>query len=328
MDEDQTNVRWTAEDEALLARYLLGQLPEQEQSAVEQQYFNNDGYFEHVLVIEDELIDKYLQGSLSERSRQLFEQNFLVSGRRREKLQLAQALMEAVGATKVKSAGNRQSVSVWSASRTFFGSQFRLIRLAMPVAAMVLAVGVSWLAVESLRLQKRIEGVYAEKTALLRREQELQKQTAEQQARADHLAQELQQEQEQQGKLKQQLANVQKPWSPAFSFVLTPGMVRETGHTPRLAIPKDAELVRFELYVPGQDTYRSFRAALQTVEGHEVWSHSQLLLTRATSGEAVVPLLVPRPVLRQGDYLLMLEGKTARGDFEKLPSYFFSVVNR
>jgi len=328
MDEHEANVQWTAEDEALLARYLLGQLREEEQSAVEREYFNNDDYFQHFFVIEDELIDKYLLGSLSERDRQLFEQNFLISGRRREKLELAQALMEALGATAVKPAGDRQSVPGWLAVRTFFASRLPWNRWAVPAVVALLAVGVCWLAVESVRLRKRIEAVYAEKAVLLRREQELQQQTAQQQARADDLAEQLQQEKEQQVQLQQRLAKLHELGSPAFSFALTPGMVREAGHTPRLSIPKEAEVVRLELYVSGAETYPSFRAALETVEGEEVWSHSQLLSTRARSGEAVVPLFVPRRVLRQGDYLLILEGMTARGDFEKLPSYFFSVVNR
>jgi hypothetical protein len=328
MDEHEASVQWTAEDEVLLARYLLGQLPEEEQSAVEQRYFNSDGYFQHVLVVEDELIDKYLQGSLSERNRQLFEQNFLTSARRREKLELAQALMETLGTTAVKPAGKRRSVSAWLAVRSSFASQPRLIRWAVPAVVTVLAVGACWLAVESLRLRKRIEGMYAEKAVLLRREQEQQQQMAEQRARADHLAEQLRQEKKQQVQLEQQLAKVQKPASLALSFVLTPGLVREGGHTPKLLIPKEAEVVRFELHIPGEDTYPSFRAALETLEGEEVWSHSQLLLTRAASGEAVVPVLVPRRALRPGDYLLILEGMNARGDFEKLPSYFFSVVNQ
>lgn len=45
---------------------------------------------------EDELIDEYLDGSLSEQEREKFEQHFLATTERREKLSFAKALRRYV----------------------------------------------------------------------------------------------------------------------------------------------------------------------------------------------------------------------------------------
>ena len=45
-----------------MTRYLLGDLPEIEQTAVEQEYFADPEKFEEVWAVENDLVDRYVRG--------------------------------------------------------------------------------------------------------------------------------------------------------------------------------------------------------------------------------------------------------------------------
>jgi CHAT domain-containing protein len=89
--------------------YLLGALGEEDQQRVEKRMLGEDEYFERVLVAEDELVDDYLDGSLSKSERERFEKHFLIAPERRQKLRFAAALREHVKANAAPSP--RPSVS-------------------------------------------------------------------------------------------------------------------------------------------------------------------------------------------------------------------------
>src|SRR4030095_11859850 len=80
--------------EELAVRYLLGDLTDDEQVEVEDRAFADHQYMERMLAVEDDLIDNYLRGSLSERERSQFEKRFLASDHRRQKIEFARALAE------------------------------------------------------------------------------------------------------------------------------------------------------------------------------------------------------------------------------------------
>lgn len=80
-------------DNDVLRRYLLGRLEPESGERVEQRLFSTDQIFwEHLCLEEEELIDAYVAGYLSDADRERFENHFLSSDERRGKLALAQAL--------------------------------------------------------------------------------------------------------------------------------------------------------------------------------------------------------------------------------------------
>jgi anti-sigma factor RsiW len=79
-------------NEELIARYLLGDLSEQELTAVEDRAFSDRSYLEEIQSVESDLIDEYVRGELSDSERQLFETRFLTSAERRNKIEFARAL--------------------------------------------------------------------------------------------------------------------------------------------------------------------------------------------------------------------------------------------
>src|SRR5690349_10297548 len=76
----------TPEVQERLRRYLLGRLDDGAREKVEQGLLANPELFEELQVIEEELIDDYLNGSLSTGDRSQFERHFLSTKDRREQL--------------------------------------------------------------------------------------------------------------------------------------------------------------------------------------------------------------------------------------------------
>lgn len=82
----------TAIENQALKRYLLGSLDESRKTQLEQRLLNDAQLFEEVLIAEDELVDHYVAGRLSEDDKARFESHFLVTPDRVRKTQFGRAL--------------------------------------------------------------------------------------------------------------------------------------------------------------------------------------------------------------------------------------------
>lgn len=80
------------EDSALISRYLLQDVTAKEQEEIERRYFSDPEYLAVVEAVEGDLIDAYVRRELSRTQRQQFEENFLCTRARRERLKMAEAL--------------------------------------------------------------------------------------------------------------------------------------------------------------------------------------------------------------------------------------------
>jgi anti-sigma factor RsiW len=83
-------------DPKLITAYLLGELSEFEQDQLEARYFVDDALFERLLEIEDDLIDRYARGDISDRERLRLERHFLKSPARRTRVRFAEAMLRHV----------------------------------------------------------------------------------------------------------------------------------------------------------------------------------------------------------------------------------------
>lgn len=147
------------QDDRLIA-YLLGELRGKEKDSLEQQYFQDDDLFEYLRAMEDELIDRYLQGKLSAHQHRRFERYFLASPLRRERVESAKALMAAVAPAAIRATERRSWQIHWKALSWSFAC-----------AALVLVAGISWLTLRNINLQNQLA---ATSLALRQREHELQ----------------------------------------------------------------------------------------------------------------------------------------------------------
>ena len=82
--------------EQLVHQYLLGDLPEEEQLALERDYFTDPESFERIWEIENHLVDRYVRGTLNRDERTLFEQNYLASPVHRDRVKFAATLLKTI----------------------------------------------------------------------------------------------------------------------------------------------------------------------------------------------------------------------------------------
>jgi len=87
------------EDQGSIRRYLLHQLTGEEQQQIEQRLLTEDDVFEELEIAEDELIDDYLRRRLSEVDRKRFEEKFLATPGRQQKMRFSRSLSRYVRTT-------------------------------------------------------------------------------------------------------------------------------------------------------------------------------------------------------------------------------------
>jgi hypothetical protein len=190
-----------------LAAYLLGRLSPEQEDTVEIEYLGAADACDRLEAAEDELIDAYVAGRLAADDVPRFEERFLASPARRERVAFARALRTLV-AQKAERPATRRS---W---------------LLLPAAAVVpvaLAAGWSLLTVRDLRIE--VTRQHEQQAA---RERE----SAEDHARIASLEQEL---------------TRSRPTAAIVTWRLAPGFERDATTPARLTVPADAGGVRLQL---------------------------------------------------------------------------------
>jgi hypothetical protein len=106
--------------------------------------------------------------------------------------------------------------------------------------------------------------------------------------------------------------------APALSFILTSAATRGDRGTV-LEVPPGAPSIHLRLLTSAGSAHSAYRIALRTADGTPVWNGSP---------QSLDSIDLPAAQLANGDYLLSLEGKNARGAFEAIEDYAFRVVRR
>jgi len=126
----------------LLMDYLLGKLLPAEEIRIEEQYVADPQRQDELVEIEDELVDRYLEGQLSQEERKEFEARFLSSPRGRRKLELARSLIAVAAETSgTKGVPKSSAEMVLGPSRLFTRLSFRFASAAI---VLVLLLVLAW----------------------------------------------------------------------------------------------------------------------------------------------------------------------------------------
>src|ERR1044071_7639785 len=143
--------------------------------------------FEQMLIAEDELVDAYARGELSDEERGQFEKNFLTSARGRERIHFSQALAGAISDARP----GRERIKA-SPSPSFFAALWAGLTTKVRVAGVAFAglsvLAFSWLAVEHMRMRAELQGLRAEQVRLTEQSKELQRIADAERARSAELA--------------------------------------------------------------------------------------------------------------------------------------------
>jgi len=306
----------------LIVRYLLGELPEEQQIEIEDRAFQDKEYLAAITAVENDLIDEYVREELSETERRKFEARFLASAERRKRVEFAKALAKVTAKEAVpKRAEVTPAASSWRDSLEAFIRGLNPVgKFAFAAIVLLMLLGGAWLVTETLRLRSQNERQAAQ-----------QQQEAERRPSEEVTAQVSPEKQqpERSGEASPQPGETPDGTHPArkpviASLTLLPGVSRGGGEKPKLVLPENAQLVRLQIGIDPEEPYKSFTAELRTAAGHQIWTRGNLPARERRGGRAV-PLTLPANLLKPGEYELKLSGVAQGGRTEDVGFYYFDV---
>ena len=316
-----------ASDDKQAIRYLLGDLSEAEQARLEERFFHDSELSELLSEAEDDLIDQYVREELSGPERERFERHFLVSERRREKMEFARGLLQAERALAVEDVYSRKPLSWWTAVLSAFHSPRPALSYSFAAAALLFLLGGAWLYSEIRQLRREVAQIAADREARELQNDELSQELSEQRRRSEELAAQKESVEQELALLKQKTdtgANETATTGTLLSFILSPGFRGSEGPK-NLVLPRSTETVRLQLNLNSGDDYRAYRVRLQTASGKMIRSWNTLKASSAGGGRAVF-ISVPAEALGTGvQYELALSGVTSSGQVEDLGFYYFNL---
>jgi hypothetical protein len=310
-------MRRTTEHDERTIRYLLGDLPETEQTAVEQEYFVDQEKFEEVWATENDLVDSYVRGRLSRRERELFERNYLQSPKHRERVAISRKLLEAADSQGAESGFAPRVVPPAQSRLMEILNALRRPRFLLPATAFLLLLSaLSWMTLERSRLNEELGKARSQLSDQQRREREIESQLRAERVQSGRLKSEL-------DRLLENLAP-KPPQSPPsiISFLLRSILAPRGGSADQqqITIPRGTDLVRLRMVIAKGDS-RRFQASVRAVGGSQVWSRRSL-----KPGSGAITVNIPADKLPMDDYILTLSATTPTGETEEINRYVFRVL--
>jgi hypothetical protein len=312
---------WDLEPKHKLRRYLFGELSSDELQQVEEQYFADSSYYQELLLAEDELIDAYLHDELTPIDHKRFEEHFLVSPDRREKLQMARTMFQVLEKECSVRRKSQSTLIAWSIR--FVQGWHAALAFPKPIYA---ALGLLILLLATIplywqaQIKKQFNGLEAERESLAITQKSLESQVAQlldsqthgQRSRSERL----------------EILHSKPVKTTSESGILevlelSSGVTRSSGFMPKWNIDTNNNAVRLKL--PGNYPLNEILAVLQTVEGKEIfrWKKKDIFF----SGDKQSLLLhLPAPRMQMGDYILILRCRNAQGNMEDAAEYVFRAM--
>ena len=303
-----------------MIRYLLGELTEQERTALEDKYFSDSDTFNELARVETQLIDNYVRRNLTPDVQQRFENVYLRDQQRRERVKFAEILVAKVDSPRAVEDSNK--LSWWQA--LFAPFTVNRLTAGLSVAALILLVVASVsLFVQNRRVRNELQQAQAGNSTREQRQRELQELVVQEQDRSRRLTDELNQ-----ARSEQVTKNGETAAGPTFvSLVIALSSTRgpNTGPPTTLVVPRGTKEVRLQLRL-NDLSYSTYNVKIETAAGGEVFTQSGLK-SRATNGRAVLSVNAPASKFASGDYLLTLQGRTD-AEFEVVSQSLFRVEKR
>jgi hypothetical protein len=308
------------ESNQILTRYLLGEMAEAEQSALEEKYFADADLFDQLIEVENELTDKYARGQLSAKARQQFEQYYLAHPRLLQRVRFAQALTAQVDHLHQANDSTRSTESWWNRIR----DSIRGPKLAwgLSLALLLLVAGVGWFAFHTRRLRQDIARSEAERARQEQTERVREQQLAEDRKASAQDSNELDRARSGPPNLSPTPSPTTPPAFATLILNISGARGPQPGTPPALNLPSGTEKVRLELNLQDVD-YASYSVTIQRAGGREIFERDGVKSSGTT--RVSLALIVPAERFAPGDYILTLKGVTPDGEIEDLSKSFFRV---
>ncbi len=305
----------------LMIQYLLGELPEAAQTQLEEKFFTDNQTFEQLQIVEEQLIDDYLNNVLTQPERQKFEASYLNSERRRKKLRFARDLKTSFTPPPnfVPPAGK---ISIWQSRRALL--QLPSVQFGVVVFGVLLfAVGLYFVAKSSneknqtqFSAQSSVAPVDTSATTQPTQSNDPGlKPPTQRSASAEGLQAKLQTQKKKTGAL-------------TLLSILSPGQLRDTepnSASNKIVISPQIVTVSLQLKLTPEKKYSTYRITVETNSGQILISRNNL--TKSKDGKSLV-ISIPAQILSTDDYVLILSGKNTRQKFIEINDYNFRVVKQ
>lgn len=284
-----------AEQEKQFRRFLLGQLPHQERQRVEETLMVDSDYREQVLLVEETLIEDYLDGVLPADEQKAFETYFLTSAQQRRKVKIARLLHsfdpDDVPESERPEPPPPAPPRPWSRNLTVRNHPVVFTSL---VAALLLLI--AFAVFQGVRLWRES----SERIAAAKQKLEIERELT-------------------------QLSNTpaQAVSASTFPLALAPVALRDANEASTLSLPVAAEIVELRLIL-GREVHAGYRVELSRIGGEETYRIEALHAQTTANGQAVV-VRVPSRLLSRGDYKLSLIGIANHGNRTDAGEYLFQV---
>ncbi len=147
-------MKYDVQQEQKLRRYLLGELPLEEQVLVEQRLFLDSEYAELQQAVKDDLIDEYLVDELRGSEREEFVNHFLLLPEHGADLKIAEALKKYLNIEDTPSTETGTNNAHKDERPGFFPFSFLnkpLVWLSLSVAALIILSVITWIAIRAVR---------------------------------------------------------------------------------------------------------------------------------------------------------------------------------
>jgi hypothetical protein len=318
----------TEKIEKTTQRYLLGELSEPEQTAVESEYFADRDRFEEVCALENDLIDDYVRGNLASGEREQFERHYLSSPEKVRRVQFSGSMQQSLyAAAATAPARAKLPQAVAPGSRRTLAAMLARRRLtpvgALAALAVVLTVTVLLLGFEAARLRRELAASQQTIAAQSQTERDLERQLAEQRADAERHTRDLEAFRSQHT-AEQASPPVDKLSPMVAVFTLKSGLIRGIGEPQTLKIEPDADVVELRVDL-GHTAFKKYSATLQTPEGASVVKQVAVAVHPSQTGARAV-IRVPAKRLPAGDYVLRVDGMNPSGEAVEVSDCYFRVV--
>ena len=273
--------------DALLREFLLGRLADEDRERIEGLFLTDSPTRERVLALEQDLIDDYLEDSLSQGDKERFLARYAQTDEQRRTLRITGAIKDwAVREARAPHPA-APSVSVWSR----FWTWLRLKPLfVVPIAvtiAIAIVLAIVWL---NSRTEQRKHLAIEQELAQLNSPASLREVPPE-----------------------------------MTSFDLRPVSVRSVGAQAELKIPAGIRLIELQLPWIQNERYSMYQAVVRRVSDRESFTISNL--QAESNGRYTIRLRLPAQILTRGDYQINLIGVAADGSASSSEEYSFVVAN-
>lgn len=328
------------QNETASRRFFLGEMSEDERLEFEENFILDEGLFENLRIIEDELIEQYIGGTLSDSEKTRFESNYLTTKLRRERVEftrqmLAELKLKDGEATEVKKiAPVAEQPSFFESISAFFKKTG--FALGSAFAVLLLFLG-SWYFLKSSEQKIDItksntpspQNSFSSTPTV---SQNLNIEPANLKANQDNSVLNINSGASNQrsnisnesNKKKTEENNQQKNTSQPIDSVVTTlalfaGGVRSDGKTNELNMPKNSGGAILQLNIENSD-YKTYRTEIIDQDGKVVLSSYKLIPQKSK-----VNVIIPPNKLKRGDYIIKLFGKNALNQDESVADYQFRV---